>query len=414
MRKNILILMTLVAFTLSASASKPNVNRAKSLIFTTETTPNIDGAKAIIEEAIEHPETKDLAKTWYVAAEVYLEIARIAVGQDADIQKGKDAMRAYDFLLKAQELDQMPNKKGKVKPKYSKKIVDMFVNNIYNRYYLVNYGVSEYNKQNFGPAKDAFIKHLEIANIPMVKESKTPIAKDSAYNEILFFSGHYSKAAGDTLQALKIFTSMKDLNYKSNEVYQNISIIHKELNDTSEYEAILKEGIEKFPREFFFLGSLINFYALETGRLEYAISYLEQAIANNPNDAKYYSVMGSLLAETKQYDKAIEAANKAVKLDPNNHEAWAGLARYNYMKGTDWDTKAGAEHDLKIADTYIAEADKCVLAAEPFFIKAIELMPDNIDYLKLLRSIYYRFYDDKPEFEAKYNEINKKIKELGY
>ena len=124
-------------------AQKANVSKAKNKAFPVEGTPDYQGAKGDIDAALVNDETKDLANTWYVAGLVYekaadAEFILTQTGSGNTIQMGEDALKAYKYYLKANELDQLPDEKGKVKPKFTKKIAASMLN-IYNKYILVNY-----------------------------------------------------------------------------------------------------------------------------------------------------------------------------------------------------------------------------------------------------------------------------------
>ena len=46
----------------------------------------------------------------------------------------------------------------------------------------------------------------------------------------------------------------------------------------------------------------------------------------------------------------------------------------------------------------------------PFFEQAHEIEPTNTDYMRTLKTLYYRFHDE-PGMQAKYDAI---VNELGY
>ncbi len=412
MRKITLIIIAFLTVTSSiVYASKPNVNRAKNKIFVTETTPDVKGAKAIIDEAIQHEETKNLAKTWYVAAEVYLEAARIATGENVDITIGQDVLKAYEFLQKAYELDLLPNKKGKIKPKYGKKIASTFVENIYQRPYLINYGVTESNSKNYTAALNAFNKYTEVLDLPMLVDYKDCPAKDSTYYDIRFYAAQCAWWGDMNQEAIKIYESIKDKNIKSgNEILQSLSILYKEEKDTANYIRTLNEGIEKYSNEFYFLGSLINFYVVETGRPEMGKEFIEKAIQKDPNNPNYYIILSRVLLEVKDTEGAMQNIDKALAIDAENHDAWNTKGALVYYKAAELETKAGEERDYKKADALTASANIIYKESIPYFEKAVKFNPDNLEYLVNLRRLYYRFMDDDPKYMKQYEELDEIIK----
>ena len=127
MKKSFLVLASLLCIVVAGYSQKSNVNAAKSKASSLEN-PDFNAAKQLIEEALVNEETKGSANTWFVAGYVYetssdAEFLKIKQGLGGDmILAGQDAAKAYEYYLKAYELDQLPNDKGKVKPKFSKKI----------------------------------------------------------------------------------------------------------------------------------------------------------------------------------------------------------------------------------------------------------------------------------------------------
>jgi tetratricopeptide (TPR) repeat protein len=65
-----------------------------------------------------------------------------------------------------------------------------------------------------------------------------------------------------------------------------------------------------------------------------AVTTMERAIALHPNDAAFWSSMGSALLEAARYDEAIDALRHACELDPEYTSAWynLGLAYIRCMR----------------------------------------------------------------------------------
>jgi tetratricopeptide (TPR) repeat protein len=161
MKKLFLVMAFALAVVATGFAQKANVSKAKNKALAVEA-PDFQGAKDAIEEALVNDETKGLANTWYVAGLVYeksadAEFILTQTGSGDAIKMGEDALKAYTYYLKANELDQLPDEKGKVKPKFTKKIAASMLN-IYNKYILVNYGVEKYSAQEWVAALNAFEK----------------------------------------------------------------------------------------------------------------------------------------------------------------------------------------------------------------------------------------------------------------
>ena len=148
-----------------AFGQKKAVSTAKNEI--TATTPNIGEARSAIKGALSNPETENNAETWFVAGKVEdkqfgIEQAKEMIGQQADDAVMFSALiQIYPYFQKAFELDQVPNDKGKIKPKYTK---DMRAIMMANRPYYVNAGAHFYEKEDFQKAYENFRFYSGFAN----------------------------------------------------------------------------------------------------------------------------------------------------------------------------------------------------------------------------------------------------------
>jgi len=110
-----------------------------------------------------------------------------------------------------------------------------------------------------------------------------------------------------------------------------------------------------------------------------ALNYFERALAENPQlDAAWYG-KGLSLCQLQRYDAGLEALAKAVELSPRN-------VSYLYVSGVcnEWRGKDGYE------------------AAEAYYRKALELVPDQAQLHHKLGSLYQRqgrYVDAIPEFK---------------
>jgi tetratricopeptide (TPR) repeat protein len=81
------------------------------------------------------------------------------------------------------------------------------------------------------------------------------------------------------------------------------------------------------------------------GKLPEAIAKLEEAVAAKPDLIAGYEALAKLYLRTKNYDKAIERANKALEVDNDNQDLFAVLAESYTAKG---DKAKAAEYRKKL------------------------------------------------------------------
>ncbi len=380
-------------------AQKKNVSKAKNLAMSE--TPDFAGARAMIKPALEEVTTKDLASTWYTAGligwlENDAELKKQMLSQkfDADA-KGKAIIESYDYFLKAYELDSLPDKKGKIKPKYQKDIKAKIKEYYTQQANLVAYGASFFDKKDYAGAIKVFELYLGIPALPMMNNE---IKLDSTYYMIKYFTGIAATNGGFHDKAIAYYEDLKDDGYEELVVHQLLYDEYKKRNDTVNFVRVLKEGYVKFPKESFFLENLINFY-IYTNQSQEALGYLNAAIEKDPNRAEFQYIKGNLDESMGNPESALASFEKAIELDPNLADAWAGKGRLIYNKAVKMSDAANDIKDNKKYNAAKKEADAVFEKSIPFFLKAAELKPNEREYKQTLKTLYYRLKRNK-EFDA--------------
>ena len=136
--KKVFLPVVLLCLATTMFAQKGNIAKAKTKAFNVEA-PDPQGAKTLIEDALVHPETANLAKTWFEAGVIFNKIQqdetekqRMGLAFDNNLRE-TCLLKVLPCFEKAYAMDQMPNEKGKVKPKYTKKIKYELLN-LYRNY----------------------------------------------------------------------------------------------------------------------------------------------------------------------------------------------------------------------------------------------------------------------------------------
>ncbi len=361
--------------------------------------PNITEARNLIKGALENPETKDLAETWFVAGNIEnkqfdIERTKQLLNQAPNDKVMYEALGAIlPYYKKADELDQLPNEKGKVKPKHRKDIKAIV---LANRPYYINGGAYYFEENDYQKAYDFFSDYLNIPNLPMFQGEK--FEEDSTYIQIKYYAAISASQMKDSEKAIAAYEDLKKYDYKSNEVYQFLCYEYEQAKDTVNLIKTLKEGVEKFPDEPYYLLTLINQY-IYTNQNDEAIDYLNEAIARKPNEAQLHDVLGRIYENKKEYPKATECFEKALSLDPNYTDAIGNLGRIYFNEAVEAQSAANMITDNSEYKKAKDKARDLFKKAQPYFEKAHQLKPDNRDYMIALRGIYYSL-DMGDEFDA--------------
>ena len=300
---------------------------------------NLEEARTLIKQAINHPETANDPETW----KLYGDIGNKAFDNERMNQMlGKPANEKvmYDGLLesyypyvKADSLGQLPDEKGKVKNKVRKDIASILKA---NHPYYINGGVYYNEQKDYSKAADFFEIYWDIPTLPMFEEEKDAFNLDSTYQIIKYYAIITAIQADDHERAVRLIQRalnepfIENSAYKESDLYELLASEYLQIGDSTKFMEVLYEGAEKFPDSKYFIPNLINIF-IRQGEHEKAMEYLDKAIANDPaNACELNSVKAALMVERKDYAAAEVEYNKALEQDPNCERALEGLA-VNYI-----------------------------------------------------------------------------------
>lgn len=407
--KRVLLTVALCVAASASFAQKKVVNEAQSIA--KGSNADFGEARTLIKGALENPETKDDAKTWYVAGfiedqQFNAERAKQILGQQPNEPVMYEALYGIlPYFQKAYELDQLPNEKGKVKPKYTKDIKSILSA---NHVYLFNGGAYYFDKQEYKKAYDFFNQYVAISELPMFAGTQTA-EKDSTFMTVQFYAAAAASLAKDSRLAIAALERAKNTPYRQYDVYQYLCYEYGEARtaqDSVMLEKTFEEGMQVFPDSAFFLNNLINTY-IYSNRNEKALEMLNVAIQKNPNDANLYNVMGRVY-ETglKDYANAEKNFQIALEKDPNLTDALSNIGRIYYNQGVNKLSEANMINDSKKYQEELGMAKDLFKKALPYYKKAHEAEPEKMDNMIALRGIYYNL-NMGPELEAIEAEMNK-------
>ena len=407
--KRVLLTVALCVAASASFAQKKVVNEAQSIA--KGSNADFGEARTLIKGALENPETKDDAKTWYVAGfiedqQFNAERAKQILGQQPNEPVMYEALYGIlPYFQKAYELDQLPNEKGKVKPKYTKDIKSILSA---NHVYLFNGGAYYFDKQEYKKAYDFFNQYVEISELPMFAGTQTA-EKDSTFMTVQFYAAAAASLAKDSRLAIAALERAKNTPYRQYDVYQYLCYEYGEARtaqDSVMLEKTFEEGMQVFPDSAFFLNNLINTY-IYSNRNEKALEMLNVAIQKNPNDANLYNVMGRVY-ETglKDYANAEKNFQIALEKDPNLTDALSNIGRIYYNQGVNKLSEANMINDSKKYQEELSMAKDLFKKALPYYKRAHEAEPEKMDNMIALRGIYYNL-NMGPELEAIEAEMNK-------
>ena len=370
------------------------------------------GAANALKTAVNSELVNKDAYVWFVSAS-----AKKAVVDGENRKRAEGApfdeplMYSYTYELgndleNCEKYDNMPDAKGRVKPKYGEFILATYMQE-FGQFYNAGayyYGNEQYEKayylfKMFIDASDKLYK----ANAMAKDTVNVPVA---AYNMAL---------CGMQLENYDMVLTHVDLAMASEQMapsaYRFKAAAFLEKGDTATWLNMCKDGITKFPTDLYYSQSLISYYdsrnqSEELGKLA------DDLMANDPTNPLFVYLKGYIAHQKEDFDTAIEWYEKTLKVDPSYENALSNLGRCYLIKAQEY---SSAHSSVKVTDkTKIAE-DKKVLEgyynkALPLLEKLREVAPDKHElWLTNLINCYYNL-----KMADKVKELEDLQKSLGY
>ncbi|MDR3137735.1 MAG: hypothetical protein LBT73_02505 [Tannerellaceae bacterium] len=389
MKRVLFLLVALTTGMPAAFAQEKVVKQAESLA---KGGSDFTEARELIQAALQHEETKDKPKTWYVAG--YIEdqvfsaerMKEVLGGQSDQVAMYEALLKELDLFEKACELDRLLDEKGKIKPKFEKNIKGILAA---NHVYYINSGAFYFDERNYLKAYESFDQYLRIADWPIFKGEKTA-ERDSNYMTVRFYAAVASTQLGAPELAISALTRATEApEFRINETYQYLFDVYINDPDTATAEIVLKEAMERVPDEPFFLLNLINIY-IYSNRNQEAVDYLNKAIDKDTANAMLYNAIGSVYEDgLKNSEESEKNFVKALEIDPEYVDAISNLGRVYYNQAINKQGDANLITDNKLYQEAVADAKALFEKARPYFEKAHKLKPEEVTYLIALRGIYY-------------------------
>ncbi|WP_302577012.1 tetratricopeptide repeat protein [Phocaeicola barnesiae] len=404
--KKILFSAALLFTVCSMSAQESVVKEAKSA--------KSDPVKAaeILEPALVDPSTASDPETWKLAGDfqkaIYDEenMKLYLPGGQADTTKLYSSLaKMFEYYTKCDEVEQAKVNSGELKkPKLRKKLAKTLVTVRPN---LTNAGSDAYNAGNYANALKFFGLYVDAPQNPLFAD------EDAVKNDTLTpLIANYAALAANTLkdEAAVIKYATIGKNHKD-EGYRSLMCLAEvygkgEKTDSVQWLATIKEGVERFPAQEYFIGNLMDYY-IQKGKIDEGLTQINEILANNPTPYFMY-VKGVLQYEKKDYEGAIATFNEIIAKNGDFvAESYSKIGDcYFFPAQVIVEENANLSMDDPKYATNEGKIKELYEKAKPFYEKAKELKPDNKQlWGQYLLNIYWKL--NKSEYEAL-------EKELGY
>lgn len=419
MKKRIALIVVATATILNGFAQNVKIVNAKNYLRDFAESKDIESlnkAKENIDLAAAHPDTKDLAKTQTLKAQVYLTIfdnnRRIETDKlmTTITDPNKRDLMAYQIVstdaLAAAYDGCIASKKVDTKGNYTSEN-ETYLKNIEGHY--LNKAIADYNAKKYAEALPSFEKAYEIQGS---KDTTTlgncALVADRA--------AIYDKA--------KIYyQKMIDNKQGLGNTYSSLVNVYLNMKDTVGGMDVLKKGRAMYPNDINLVITETNYF-LKTNNSKEALNNLNIALTAKPTDANLYLVRGNIYdnlanpkdavtgkdtEKPKDYESLMKSAEtdykKAVEIKPDYFDALYNLGVLYNNHGVALSKVAD-----QITDNAKYKAANELATAEfqkalPVLEKALSVSPKDRNTMYALKQIYAR--TQQPD---KVKEINEKLK----
>ena len=389
-----MVLLMVVSF---AFAQQKNVRDAKTIA--NDVKPDFKKAVTLIDAALINPETMNDAATWDVAGLVQKriveeEMKNAYLNQPFDTVKAYNSVLAmYEYFLKADELAQIPDAKGKVKNRFRKTNAATM---LAERGNLINGGIEYFNLNQPQNALKFFGTYVESASYPMLNEKGDLAVSDTLLPQIAYYAvlaASNSENPDMVIKYAPVAAKGKNVEEASTAM-QLMSDAYKQKGDTQAWIQSLQDGIIAFPDNQFFFANLVDHYS-SSNQPEKAMEFADNMLAKEPNNKLYLYVKAYLFHNMNAFDDAMSYYAKAIAADPEYAEAYSNLGLVYIMK-------AQEAADAQSVDLNDSQSQATVKAfyqeAKVNLEKARQLKPDQKElWAPGLYRVYYNL-NMEPEF----------------
>ncbi|MDX1628203.1 MAG: tetratricopeptide repeat protein [Fulvivirga sp.] len=371
MKRTILIMAICLVAGFSYGQKKPKINKAEKA----RSEGNLAEAKSIVDAAIEHEKTKDDGKTWYYRGLVY---ASLDTTSNPDYQNLVDnpleiAMKSF---AKADEIDPEGSNYYLTGPNGLPVLKDQQILQLSGHY--INKGIQHYQDSDYDKAVQAFEKTQMIMPEDTTGYINAALAARAAKDYDVVAENYYKL--------------IEDLDYKSVDAFNFLIYYESSIQEDDEKAlAVIRSAKKAFPNNLDFAKSEIA--ALKKmGKADEAMKGLNDAIENEPDNPDLYFTLGILHEELGNLDKARDAYENAVKIDPSYYDGVYNLAVIDYNKAVNLIREKNnlgiSSADQKKAKEMQVQIEKRLKTALPNWEKANELKPGDRTTLETLQYIY--------------------------
>lgn len=402
--KKIVIMMAFAIASLAASAQSLNVQSAAQDM----RRGYLNKAKAAIDKACAHEQTKNDAKTWYYAGLIYTKIGAETTNPkskfkdlDADwLEKAKNA------ALRCKELD--------TEKEYADGNNEVFT---YVGNEFLNQAVSAFQAGQWDNCMASCEQSIQIFNEAGMKKF---------VSEAYLMAGKAAMNAQNNEAIQKYFKPLVRTKTKENLVYKTLFRLYLNDKDTNSALKLAQNYTKAAPEDYNANMMMAEAYMLK-GDMDKGNEEIQKALkvaeGNTQVHAQLLAAAGATLESVNNFEAAENSYKQSLAEEPNQFMANYGLGKMLYNRGVDKQEAVNSlDMDNEEGITKLTEERNALWnQAIPYFNAAISFI-DNLDAaaqaqnrsnlfscLGALKTVYARFemYDELKAINARMDALQK-------
>ena len=366
---------------------------------------DLAAALATLDQVFAAEDAKGDAEAWITKGQILNEIGKAEMNRKildpkfelATPKAGMMAMEAFEMAM-AKAIKKSQTKDALAGIKENEEVSN-------------NIGITYFQAQDYNQAYANFAATLKANELLKANKMESRLDDPAAKNDQTFYTAVAGYFGDNKDASLPLFESLYKQGKAQPLVYEALfnMTADKNIDKAMEY---LSAGREANPDDNGLLFAEINYY-LKENKLDLLVDKLKMAIAKEPDNVSVYNTMGNVYDQLNQKERdggnnakadeyfnlAFDYFGQALSKDPKNFDATYSQGALYYNKAAGMVSKLNAlSNDFTPAGTkkYNAlkeEMDGYFKQALPYFLKAEELDPKDINTLIALKEVYARSGD---------------------
>lgn len=339
---------------------------------------DLEGAKKAIDLASADETCGADPATWYYKAFFNKDYYR---SKESHQKNSSSRNLAIEAAKKNMELDP--------KNKYAeecKKIINFLSISYYND------AASDLNGQKYQAAHDNYVRYIETVKYAQIAKTDTMA---------IFYAGYTAFMANNYSKAKEYLTKARDLKYNEVNVYYYLGKVYLATGEKDKAYNVLDAGTKLFPGNKDLILTQVNLY-IEDGKLKELEKTLDKAIQVDPHnhDLKLtLAIVCERLSDNerseanKYFDKAERLYKELIKLQPSNFRPNFNLAVMYYNKAINLIENTDMDQGIPEIDKVQEKCIPIFKQSLPYMQRAHEIDPKRKEVLEGLAGIYFALND---------------------